>query len=326
MNLIFERATLKTRKGSAVKRSKWGVGKDIGGALYLHINYVPEEFKERVAEARTLLSIENPTFCPNVVRIDYKKSTIAFYESTEFDHVQEPAAGKMIVVDVAERKVAKPRQVNQIWHHKWLWVGDDYNGFNVSQSYDRSIQWLDHDDIPFTKIGSRKNWQDWLTSVNLSESLDKPARVVYPKGNSPVKDGQPIFGHFDINGQMYRLALVPHGIDHDVGDDEFDFGFDEGMTVDIVEVHFHVSANGKWTNDITDSENAFTVFATVAHEAITFAHQYDCRKVATATSDGNEKRKSLYTRIMRKLGAQEGYKLSVTAMSSGNTIFYELEK
>ncbi|CAL9956526.1 hypothetical protein VPHD480_0018 [Vibrio phage D480] len=325
MNLIFERATLKTRKGSAVKRSKWGVGKDIGGALYLHINYVPEEFKERVAEARTLLSIENPTFCPNVVRIDYKKSTIAFYESTEFDHVQEPAAGKMIVVDVAERKVAKARQVNQIWHHKWLWVGDDYNGFNVSQSYDRSIQWLDHDDIPFTKIGSRKNWQDWLSSVNLTESLDRAAKVVYPKGNTPTKEGKPIFGLFEVGNQMYQVVLVPHGIQHDDSDD-IDFDWEDNITVDTVEIHFHASVNGKWTYDITDSENAFTVFATVAQEAITFAHQYNCRKVVTATGDGNEKRKSLYTRIMRKLGAQEGYNLSVTSMSSDGTVYYELEK
>ncbi|CAM0036194.1 hypothetical protein VPHF86_0016 [Vibrio phage F86] len=324
MSIIFERATIKTRKGSPVKRSKWGVGKDIGGALYVHVQYVPSEFQEKVAEARSLLAREHPNFNANTVRIDYKKHTVAFYESDEFDIMQEPAAGKMIVVDVVEKKVAKSRNVSQIWHHKWLWVGDDYQGFDVTGAYERSIQWLAHDDIPFTKIGSRKNWQDWLNSVNLSESLDKPARVVYPKGNSPVKDGQPVFGHFDINGQMYRLALVPHGIVYD--DDEFDFGFDEGMTVDIVEVHFHVSVNGKWTNDITDSENAFTVFATVANEAITFAHQYDCRKVATATADGNEKRKSLYTRIMRKLGAREGYKLSVTSMSSGDTVFYELEK
>ncbi len=164
----------------------------------------------------------------------------------------------------------------------------------------------------------------WVGSFsNLSESLDKPARVVYPKGNTPTKNGAPIFGNFDIDGQIYRLALVAHGIEHIDSDSDY---ADDDITVDIVEVHFHVSVNGQWTNDITDSKNAFAVFATVAHEAITFAHQYDCRKVVTATADGNEKRKSLYTRIMRKLGAQEGYRLSVTSMSSGDTIFYELEK
>ncbi|AUR85751.1 hypothetical protein NVP1081O_016 [Vibrio phage 1.081.O._10N.286.52.C2] len=168
--IIFERAVIKTRKGSAIKRSKWGVGKDISNSLYVHVDYIPEEFKERCSLARTAISIEHPTFRANIVRIDYKTGVTAFYESKEFDLVQEPAAGLMIAYNSQTGAVAKPRQVNAIWHHKWLWVGDDYHGFDVTGAYDRSKTWIDNDDIPFTKIGSKKNWTEWLKTVNLSES------------------------------------------------------------------------------------------------------------------------------------------------------------
>ncbi|AAQ64439.1 hypothetical protein KVP40.0371 [Vibrio phage KVP40] len=306
MSIIFERATLKTRKGSAVKRSKWGVGKDIGGSLYVHVDYVPDEFKQMVADARTQVSIANPQFTPNIVRIDYKKGGVAFYDSVEFDTVQEPAAGMMITYK--DGAVSKPRQVNQIWHHKWLWVGDDYRGFDTSQSYDRSAQWLDHDDIPFAKIGNKKTWREWLSSVNLTESLDKPAKVMYPKGDVPVGDKKPIEGLFQIGKQVYRVILIPRGIDWG-GNDEI-FNFNPPEFVQAVEVHFQVRGESGWTNDLTASENPMKVFATVVNETVNFAKKYNCETIATSIKDGNEKRISLYKRLFNRLGPQYGYKPS----------------
>jgi hypothetical protein len=166
--IIFESKVLKTRKGSAIKRSKFGVGKDIGGSLYVHILYVPDEMKQIVSDARAEVSIAHPTFNPNVVRIDYKKGSVAFYESEEFDSVNEPMAGNMVVVK--DGVVSNPRLIKQIWHHKWLWVGDDYKGFDVKKSFDRSAEWLDNDDIPFSKIGSKLKWNEWLSLVGLKES------------------------------------------------------------------------------------------------------------------------------------------------------------
>lgn len=166
--IIFEQ-TLKTRKGSAIKRSKWGVGKDIGGSLYVHIAYVPNEFRMMVQQARNIVAQSYPSFSPNIVRIDYKKDSVAFYESDEFDSVDEPAAGVMIVVKDGEAQ--KPRTIKQIWHHKWLWVGDDYTGFKTGDSIKRSQDWLstdtEDDPLPFAKIGSRKTWDEWLSSKGM---------------------------------------------------------------------------------------------------------------------------------------------------------------
>lgn len=172
IEFITEDRRLKTRKGSAIKRSKWGVGKDIGGSLYVHINYVPTEFRDMVDEARMKILISHPTFDPNIVRVDYKKGSVAFYDSPEFDNSNEPAAGEMIVVK--DGVVAKPRMVKQIWHHKWLWVGDDYRGFNAEEAFKRSENWLSKDTednpLPFAKIGNRQTWKDWLSDNDLKES------------------------------------------------------------------------------------------------------------------------------------------------------------
>lgn len=166
--IIFEQ-TLKTRSGSKIKRSKWGVGKDIGGSLYVHISYVPQEFRAKVQLARNVLNREYPSFTPNIVRIDYKKDSIAFYDSPEFDSVNEPAAGTMITV--TDDLVSKPRKVSQIWHHKWLWVDNSYTGFNVKDSIKRSEEWLAtdtaEDPLPYRGIGSRKTWNEWLAKKGL---------------------------------------------------------------------------------------------------------------------------------------------------------------
>ncbi len=326
MNMIFERATLKTRKGSAIKRSKWGVGKDIGGSLYVHVDYVPDEFKQMVADARTQVSIANAQFTPNIVRIDYKKGGVAFYDSVEFDTVQEPAAGLMVTYK--DGAVSKPRQVNQIWHHKWLWVGDDYRGFNTTQSYDRSAQWLDHDDIPFAKIGNKKTWSEWLTSVNLSESsmfsesMDKPAKVMYPKGDDPKGDKKPIEGLFQIGQQTYRVILVPHDINW--GDNGELFNFNPPESVGGVEVHFQVRHMGSWTNDLTASENPLQVFATVVNETVKFATTYNCNTIATSIKDGNEKRVRLYKRLFQRYGSKHGYKPSFE--TQGDVTMFTLNK
>lgn len=309
MQIIFERNTLKTRKGSTIKRSKWGVGKDIGGSLYVHMNYIPDEFKQKVADARLAISIEHPRFDPNVVRIDYKKDSIAFYDSVEFDVSHEPAAGNMVVYK--DDVVSKIRFVKQIWHHKWLWVKDDYKGFDVDAAYNRSAQWLDHDDIPFARIGNKQTWGEWLKSVNLSEtslieSLDKPVRVIYPNSERPKAEKKPIEGLFQVGSNMYRVLLIPRGIeweDENVPNSDAKF-------VKAVEVHFQVRVGATYSSDLTTSDNPLQVFATVINEALRFVTRYTCETVVTSIKDGNTKRVKLYKRIFNKYGNEHGFKSS----------------
>lgn len=148
---------LKTLKGSAVKRSKYGVGKLIGGTLYLHKNYVKGVVpKELLSATKQVLDAEFPHYQYNVIKWDIKTGAISFCNSLEFDTVEEPVAGEFVTVkpDGSTRK----GYTKQIWHHKWLWVKDDYKGFDVDKSFKRSEIWLQIPDIEFSKIGNKTLW------------------------------------------------------------------------------------------------------------------------------------------------------------------------
>lgn len=162
---LFESTVLQTTKGSKVKRSKFGVGKDIGQSLYVHKDYIPKVFDDMVDDAIILLNDVYPDFIFNLVRIDYKKDSIGFYDCKEFDKVNEPDAGTLVVVSNGE--VKPPKFVKQIFHHKWLWVSNDYRGFNVGESIERSKMWLKYDDIPFNKIGRLQAWEKYLKTKGI---------------------------------------------------------------------------------------------------------------------------------------------------------------
>ncbi len=154
---LREDRRLKTQKGSVIKRSKYGVGKDIGGRIYVHKDYVDRlPNHQAVRQAEKTLSQAAPNFNYNAVSVDMKTNRVTFIEAPDFDTADEPTVGRYIVVSPDGN--AKPGVSQQIWHHKWLWVEDDYQGFDVEKSFQRSRQWLQIPDIPFSKIGKREVW------------------------------------------------------------------------------------------------------------------------------------------------------------------------
>lgn len=155
---------LKTQKGSPIKRSKYGVGKQIGGALYVHVDYlhdIPFDFSDYIE----VLYQFDQDFYYNVIKWDKKRGNVTFFCSPEFDTVDEPSAGNYVIIkkDFTARKA----YTSQIWHHKWLWVRDDYKGFDIEASFKRSRLWLQLPDIEFAKIGNKEYWQTYyLPRIN----------------------------------------------------------------------------------------------------------------------------------------------------------------
>lgn len=135
-------STLKTAKGSPIKRNgKYGVGKEIGGKIYLHKQYASEVIPEGKYElAQQIVAEEYPDFTYNCVEYEPKTGIIRFDEAPRFDLDREPEVGDYVVVnpDGSTRK----GHTNYIWHHKWLWVKNDYQGFDVEKSWNWSKKWL----------------------------------------------------------------------------------------------------------------------------------------------------------------------------------------
>ena len=136
---------LKTLKGSRIGRSiKYGVGKEIGGDIYFHRNYMLDILPEEVYyHATEYMKINYPDFYNtfNCIRYSPKTNLVSFQEVPDFDSAREPVVGDYITVDT-NKLTSKKGHSNYIFHHKWLWVKNDYDGFDVKKSWEWSKQWL----------------------------------------------------------------------------------------------------------------------------------------------------------------------------------------
>ncbi len=58
-----------------------------------------------------------------------------------------------------------------IYHHKWLFVPDDYTGFNVAESKARSEQWIALSGVDRSRIGRLSFWEQNVVP-RLNESAE----------------------------------------------------------------------------------------------------------------------------------------------------------
>ena len=153
--------TLYTLKGSIIKRYQDKVGKQIGGKIYVHRKYMRQVISLDLLE--WILRYVPYGTKYNTVMWDTKKDIIRFDEALNFNTAREPWAGNFITINVSG-KVEKGH-TEAIWHHKWMWVRDSYNGFNVKESYEWSELWLSRLKEPAN--GSMEVWNQQLKEVGL---------------------------------------------------------------------------------------------------------------------------------------------------------------
>ena len=150
---------LRTRTGSVIARSSdYGVGKFIGGKIYVHRQYedvIPDInlIKDYIKfSPRDLLS--HPY---NVVVYNRFGKHYSFVEAPNFDTAHEPTVGKITTFTLNSNSTYT-RSFRSLYHHKWLFVKDDYTGFDVQESFDRSKEWLALRGVSHSRIGSPRYW------------------------------------------------------------------------------------------------------------------------------------------------------------------------
>lgn len=115
-------SALKTLNGSIIRRSKFGVGKYIGGQYYFHRKYAEQIIPRKIlSQAVKILGNTYPDFQYNAMMYQPSKSIIRFDQAPDFDIAREPKTGDYISVDIS-RGTTRKGHSNYIWHHKWLWV------------------------------------------------------------------------------------------------------------------------------------------------------------------------------------------------------------
>ena len=144
------------------KRSvRFGVGKEIGGAVYVHRQY-ESVLPAAVQKAKECLP---QNFDYTVIKYLLSDDTVSFIESPDFDSADEPTVGDLYTIK-ANGQASFRRKLTDPWiyHHKWLFVADDYKGFDVEASKRRSRQWLTLDDIDFNRIGKQSFWTEQVVT------------------------------------------------------------------------------------------------------------------------------------------------------------------
>lgn len=160
---------------------KYSLGKEIGGAVYVHRLY-EAVLPKIVQDAKRHLP---PEFTYSVVKFAEKESRVSFVFCPNFDSADEPIVGDICCIDSGGSLRLFRQQLDPfIYHHKWLFVQDDYNGFDVGMSRSRSITWLGLDEIDMKRIGRKSFWEsnvlprlpkspiNWLSSVEIGALLN----------------------------------------------------------------------------------------------------------------------------------------------------------
>jgi len=150
------------------------IGKHIHGQVYIHMSYIqtlPSEGLERILEAKAIATNAGHDLSQaNLVRYNTKTGNVAFIECPDFDISQEPLPTRYI--NVRQDGSIKIVKGTQILHHKWMMVGADYMGFDISDSQWRSESWtaaLCH--IDRKRIGNPKYWDSLLKSYGLEPRI-----------------------------------------------------------------------------------------------------------------------------------------------------------
>lgn len=146
--------------------AKTGVGKSIGGQLYVHKMYAEEAASIIGMEDWLHRAIEIASdWDYDIVKLDPKVNKVSLLQSPDWNTAPEPSVVASISVDQEGNTKRWNAPANGvIYHHKWLFVKDNYPGFNVEEAKQRSMQWIqviqDNPEISYSKIGNKKYWEE----------------------------------------------------------------------------------------------------------------------------------------------------------------------
>jgi len=156
--LVRRSSDPKATKSVLPKRcSTYGVGKRIGGAVYVHRDY-EDVLGEPMLAAKSRLPAG---FDYTVVKQNETNGNFSFIHCPDFDTADEPATGNYTVVKLdGSMKLHAGLADPSIYHHKWLFVAEDYVRFDVAASVQRSVAWMSLNGVDKSLIGRASYWNE----------------------------------------------------------------------------------------------------------------------------------------------------------------------
>lgn len=107
-------------------------------------------------------------FSYDIIKFDTKNRKVSFINSDKWDEEREPIVGDSYSTYLSNINLKLYRSRGQIYHHKWMFVSDDYKGFNIEESKKWSELWESKvAKNEKNKIGYRDKWHEILLKYNL---------------------------------------------------------------------------------------------------------------------------------------------------------------
>lgn len=114
----------------------WGVGMLKDDNVYIHKNYFNNIPEDIYLDAYNSLPHD---FEFNVIKYDLITHTISFIQSEDFNDSEEPIIGLTYTVTKNDNTNFTSTLDSGIIYNKWLLVKDDYSGFDIDESKERTL-------------------------------------------------------------------------------------------------------------------------------------------------------------------------------------------
>lgn len=153
--------------------------KKIGTSIYMHKSYLydgsVEDFLPTDLIAYLLTEFDNF----DVIKYDKKNDRCSMIKCLDFDSEREPTLLKVDIINrspqwwVWDKNISYTKPNKPIYHHKWMFVPSNYEGFDIEESKAWSKQWEEcavRSDKH--KIGYIERWKEFLSKNNLPEDVN----------------------------------------------------------------------------------------------------------------------------------------------------------
>ncbi|XZH78725.1 hypothetical protein ACSW8S_17820 (plasmid) [Clostridium perfringens] len=145
------------------KRGKM-IGKPMMGALHIHksaIDTLSDEYLKLYNDKVKFVD----EFDYDIIKLDLNKNEVSFTKSRDWDVSTEPEVGDRITIK-SDNSVKKIKASSLIYHHKWMFVKDDYKGFDVEESKKRSEYWMNHPHVLNLKADKAEKFNFKIGRIN----------------------------------------------------------------------------------------------------------------------------------------------------------------
>lgn len=173
-----------TSKKKTPNISKRKIGKTVGNNRYIHRSSACKLSKDEYEFIVTRLNYLNTCFNYNPLRFDIeyypiikfniKENRISFIKSPDWDIASEPIVGDSILINSKFNIKCRKSNNKQIYHHKWMFVSDDYTGFDVENSKRWSDTWENHPHV--LKLKTENKY--FKSKIGSKEYFDKIVEIV----------------------------------------------------------------------------------------------------------------------------------------------------